>query len=450
MKLTFFGAAQEVTGSCYLLETAAARVLIDCGMFQGSLEAVEKNQADFGFDPHHIQAVLITHGHLDHSGRIPKLVKDGFGGSILATEPTIQIAQLIWADTMELMTQDFQKRGGPEPLYGLSEIKQASSLCRGTQYGQAVEVAPGVTAIWHDAGHILGSGFIEIQAEGKRLVFSGDLGNSDVPILRELEPLPQIDLVVMESTYGAHIHEDPKTRVEELRQIILRTVRERGVLLIPAFAVERIQEIIYELSSLVRDEKIPHVPVYLDSPLAIKVTEVFKKFPNYYDPEALKRLSMGDEFFEFPGLQPTPRVDDSKMINDIPAPKVIIAGAGMMTGGRILHHLQRYLNSKKTTLLVVGYQAQGTLGRKLLDGVSPVSIYGQKIDVQARVEKIGGYSAHADRRRLVEWVGTAPKPPARIVLVHGEPDSQEVISHDLHDRFGITTERPAFGESVEL
>lgn len=450
MKLTFFGAAQEVTGSCYLLETGASRVLIDCGLFQGSLEAIEKNQARFGFDPKAIQAVLITHGHLDHSGRIPKLVKDGFGGAIWATEPTIQIAQLIWADTMELMMQDHQKRGGPEPLFGLPEIKQATLLSQNAQYGAPIEVAPGVKATWHDAGHILGSSFIEIEVEGKRLVFSGDLGNSDVPILRELEPLPAVDLLVMESTYGAHIHEDPKTRVEQLRQTILRTVRNRGVLMIPAFAVERIQEIIYELSSLVRDEKIPHIPVYLDSPLAIKVTEVFKHFPNFYDQEALKRLSMGDQFFEFPGLQSTPRVDDSKMINDIPSPKVIIAGAGMMTGGRILHHLLRYLNNRNATLLVVGYQAQGTLGRKLLDGVTPVSIYGQKIDVRARVEKIGGYSAHADRRRLVEWVGSASTPPHKIILVHGEPDSQEVINNDLHERFRITAERPTFGESIEL
>lgn len=425
------------------------KVLIDCGLFQGSEEADQKNHAAFGFDPTQVSAVLMTHGHLDHTGRIPKLTRDGFQGKIFGTAPTTEIAQLIWEDTLHLMQYNF-KKGGPEPVYTEPDMRAAGRLLVGVTYGQTVEVAPGVRATWHDAGHILGSSFIEIEAEGKRIVFSGDLGNSDVPILRDLERLPQIDLLLMESTYGAHIHEDPKTRVEELRAIITRTVKERGVLLIPAFAIERIQEILYELSSLVRDEKIPHVPMYLDSPLAIKVTQVFRKYQEYYDPEAVKRLSMGDDFFEFAGLQVTPRGEDSKMINDIPPPKVIIAGAGMMTGGRILHHLRRYLRDKKNTVLVVGYQAYGTLGRKILDGVSPVMIYGEKIEVKARVEKIGGYSAHADRARLVSWVAGAPSPTKRIVFIHGEPKSQEILAHDMHDKFGVTVERPTFGAQIEV
>lgn len=449
MKISFFGAAQEVTGSCFLLESGQTKILIDCGLFQGSGEADQKNHAAFGFDPKQVSAVLITHGHLDHTGRIPKLTREGFQGKIFGTAPTTEIAQLIWDDTLHLMEYNFAK-GGPEPVYSEQDIKAASRLLIGTTYGKPVEVAPGIRATWHDAGHILGSSFIEIEAEGKRLVFSGDLGNSDVPILRDLEKLPQIDLLLMESTYGAHIHEDPKTRVEELRTIITKTVKERGVLMIPAFAIERIQEILYEISGLVRDDKIPHVPIYLDSPLAIKVTGVFKKYRDYYDPEAVKRLSMGDDFFEFPGLQATPRGEDSRMINDIPAPKVIIAGAGMMTGGRILHHLRRYLRSRSSTLLIVGYQARGTLGRKLLDGISPVNIYGEQVDVKAKIIKIGGYSAHADRGRLVSWIAGAATVPKRIVLIHGETDSQEVLTHDIHDKFSIQAETPGFGEQIEL
>lgn len=449
MKLRFLGAAQEVTGSCYLLETQSARILVDCGLFQGSREAYDKNQAAFPFDAKQISAVILTHGHLDHTGRIPKLVREGFTGKIFGTDPTVQIARLIWEDALDLMRYE-ERKGGPAPLFHEREIQQSTRLCQAIVYDQPVEVAPGIQAQWHDAGHILGSSFVEVQAEEKTLVFSGDLGNSDVPILRDLEKLPNADLLVMESTYGGHIHEDPKTRVEELRQIIKRTVKQQGVLLIPAFAVERIQEILYEISTLVRDDKIPHLPFYLDSPLAIRVTDVFKRFPKFYDREAMKRLIKGDSFFSFPGLQMTPKPDDSKMINDIPPPKVIIAGAGMMTGGRILHHLIRYLPQRSTTVLIVGYQAVGTLGRKLLDGASQIQIFGQSVPVQAMIEKIGGYSAHADRRRLVEWVSSAERRPQRIVLVHGEPDSQEVIGHDLHDQFGVMAERPALGEEIEL
>lgn len=447
MKLTFFGAAQEVTGSCYLLETTGAKILVDCGMFQGSGEAEAKNHAAFGFKPADLAAVLITHGHLDHTGRIPKLVREGFSGNIYTTEPTADIAKLIWDDTLEVMSYE-QKKTGTEPLYDEHDVKQAGKLFHGLSYGQRTQVAPGVFATWHDAGHILGSAFIELEADGKRIVFSGDLGNAGVPILRDLEQLPAVDLLLMESTYGGHVHEDPGTRVEQLRQIIIRTVKARGVLMIPAFAIERIQEILYEMSTLVRDGKIPHVPIYLDSPLAIKVTEVFNHFPEYFDGEALKRLSSGDDFFEFPDLESTPRGEDSRRINDIPAPKVIIAGAGMMTGGRIMHHLRRYLSKRNSTVLIVGYQAQGTLGRKLLDGVTPVSIYGDKIDVKANIEKIGGYSAHADRARLVEWLQQAKALPKRIVLIHGEPDSQGMLAQDILEKFSIKTEQPAFGQQL--
>src|SRR3989344_263566 len=394
MKLSFHGAAEEVTGSCYIIENAQTKIMVDCGMFQGTLFSDERNHAAFPFDPKSIDAVVITHAHLDHTGRLPKLVAAGFTGKIYATRPTIDLTNIILEDALEVMSYEEEKRGH-KMVFNEIDVANVKAYWHETDYGKKVEIAGGVTARWHDAGHILGSAFIEMEIDGKRLVFSGDLGNHDVPIMRELQPLPKkIDALILESTYGAHLHEDPKIRTERLRQIIIRTAKNNGVLMIPAFAVERIQEIIYELHILIDKKKIPRVPIFLDSPLAIRATDIFKKYPEYYNAKALARLSSGEALFEFSKLHRTLTRNESRKINDVPSPKVIIAGAGMMTGGRILHHLRRYLSDRNSTLLIVGYQAEHTLGRALLNGAYEVDIYGQVVRVNAQIEKMGGYSAH--------------------------------------------------------
>ena len=463
MKLSFFGAVGEVTGSCYFLETGSARILIDCGMFQGSKFADDRNHAPLPFDASKIDAVLVTHAHLDHVGRIPKLAAAGFAGPIFATRPTMALAKIILDDALEVMKYH-EKKQHEKPAYTEEDVKRAEGLFSGIDYDKKITVAPGVTATWHDAGHILGSAFIEIEINESlraersnpvnkgitRIVFSGDLGNHDVPIIRTLESLVPADVLVMESTYGAHNHEDTGTRVGKLRDAIMRTVKLRGVLVIPAFAVERIQEILYELDALVVSHAIPPIPMFLDSPLAIHATQVFEHFPNYYDEEAAARVQKDGDFFNFPGLRMTLTRDESRAINDAPQPKVIIAGAGMMTGGRVFHHLRRYLQDPHSTVLIVGYQSEKTLGRQLLDGAKEVTIFGDVVAVRATIEKIGGYSAHADRAHLAEWVAEAKQKPKKIFLVHGEDDARAALGGDLEKQLGIKPESPAYGASYEI
>lgn len=450
MKLSFYGAAGEVTGSCYIIETESTKIMVDCGMFQGTQFSDERNHADFPFDPKSINAVIVTHAHLDHTGRLPKLVAAGFTGKIYATRPTIDLATIILEDALEVMSYEEEKRGH-KMIFNEIDVADVKAYWHGVDYGKKVEIAKGVTARWYDAGHILGSAFVEIEIEGKRLVFSGDLGNHDVPIMREFAPLPKkIDALILESTYGAHLHEDPKVRTERLREIIIRTVKNHGVLMIPAFAVERIQEIVYELHTLVDAKQIPKVLIFLDSPLAIRATDIFKKYPKYYNAKALARLSSGEALFEFKELHRTLTRNESRTINDVPSPKVIIAGAGMMTGGRILHHLRRYLSDRNSTLLIVGYQAEHTLGRALLNGAREVDIYGELVRVNAQIEKMGGYSAHADRDHLVDWVAKAKKPPGKIFITHGEQDSRETLAHELHDKLDIQAVLPSLNSEYSL
>jgi len=449
MRITFCGAAGEVTGSCYLLETAGAKILVDCGMFQGSKFADDRNHADFPFDPKTIDALLITHAHLDHTGRIPKLVREGFRGRVFSTAPTAALAKIILEDALEVMKYAMEKQGHAM-LFQEEDVSRAVAMFAAVQYGEAVAPCAGVRAIFHDAGHILGSSFIEIEAEGTSMVFSGDIGSIDVPIIRNPESLPATDVLVMESTYGAHLHESAVSRVEKLRAIITRTIAAKGVLLIPAFAIERIQEILYELHGLADKNLIPRVPVFLDSPMAIRATEVFRQSRAFYDAEALARISNGQDLFNFPGLISTLSRDESRNINEVSAPKVIIAGAGMMNGGRVLHHARRYLKDPNSVILFVGYQVEHTLGREILNGADHVYIYDERVPVRARVEKIGGYSAHADRTQLLAWVRGASKAPARIFLTHGEDDSRAIMAKELHDAVGVVSERPTMGSSFDL
>ena len=449
MRISFYGAAGEVTGSCYLVETGASRILVDCGMFQGSRFADERNHAAFPFDAATIEAVLVTHAHLDHTGRLPKLAAAGFRGRIITTAPTAALAKLILEDAVEVMQYEAEKNQGVA-LYQAVDVERVVSAFSPVAYGARVAVGPGVEAVFHDAGHILGSAFIELRAEGKSIIFSGDLGNREVPIVRDPEVLPTCDVLVMESTYGGHVHEDTQTRVKKLRAVIMETVKVGGVLLIPAFAIERIQEILYELHGLVQQKLLPPVPIFLDSPLAIKATAVFRAATHFYDQEASARVGAGEELFRFPGLTMTVTREQSRMINEARGPKVIIAGAGMMTGGRILHHARRYLKDSRSAILFVGYQAQRTLGRRILDGADYVFIYDERVPVRARVEKIGGYSAHADRTQLLAWVQSAPRRPDRIFLVHGEDESRRMIGMDLQSALGIVPEKPELGASLAV
>ncbi len=449
MRISFFGATREVTGSCYLVETARTRLLVDCGMFQGSRVNDARNFDPLPFDPSTVDAVVVSHAHLDHVGRIPRLVTHGFRGTVYATGPTVKLAQLVLEDAYQIMLEDHRREFRPL-LYQEEDINFALKQFKGIEYSKSVKL-DGVSFRFRDAGHIFGSAFIEIEeAGGARATFSGDLGNTRVPILRETAQLAETDVLVMESTYGNRIHEDESTREVKLREAIQRTILQNGVLIIPAFAIERTQQVLYELNHLVENKLIPHVDVFLDSPLAIKATEVIKQFPQYYDKEALRLTATGDDLFDFAGLTVCHTRDQSKEINASPRPKVIIAGSGMMNGGRILHHLVRYLSDPRSTVLIIGYQAEGTLGRQLYRGDKRVDVLGERVDVRARITSIGAYSAHADQEKLVRWVREAAHPPGRVFCTHGEEGASAALATRLSADAGVRADVPRLGETVTV
>ena len=449
MKLKFCGAAREVTGSCYLLKTKQSQILIDCGMFQGSNFNEGKNHDAFPFIPKEVDALLVTHAHLDHIGRIPKLVKEGFVGKIYLTGATGEFARLIWDDAYGIMVENNERYGTPI-LFDSSDIANAVALCQRVEYGQVMKVASGVSAIWKDAGHIFGSAFIEVKAENKLIVFSGDIGNENVPILRDTEELSKdADLLLCESTYGDRIHEDIDTRRNVILQAVKHGAERGGTIMIPAFSLERTQELLYELNLLSEhDKSLPNIPIYLDSPLAIDATKVYGKFPEYYDEEATRLHLVGDDFLQFPNLTATNTKEESKKINKIRGAKLIIAGSGMMNGGRIVHHAFRYLSDPASTLLIVGYQAEGTLGRRLYEGASKVKIFGETVYVKCKIEAIGALSAHGDQKKLLKWAGGGH--PKKIFCTHGEPHAATELAHRLKDNFDIEALLPEYGEEVEV
>lgn len=446
MKITFFGAAHGVTGSCHLLEIGDKRLLIDCGMFQGGHFNEEKNHEEFGFDPKSIDAVLVTHAHLDHTGRIPKLVRDGFKGDIYMTKATCEFARIIWDDAFRIMEYNQRKYNYPV-LYDVDDIEAASQKSKGVDYHEEVTIGD-IKVVFKDAGHIFGSAFIEITGEDKTIAFSGDLGNKDVPILRDTEQLGSVDVLICETTYGARNHESKETCDELLVKLLSEGVKKGGTIMMPAFSIERTQEILYRIDRLRASGELPEFPIYLDSPMAINAIPVYKKYTEYYDVDAAKQYMNGEDFLDFPGLILTPTRDDSKKINSAPHPKMIIAGAGMMNGGRIIHHALRYLSDPKSTLIIVGYQAQGTLGRRLYEGAETVNIFGEPIDVRCAIKAIGGLSAHADKDKLFSWIQGAQKIPQKIYCVHGEPEGATQFAHSLRDELKINTFVPEERETV--
>ncbi|PIY62083.1 hypothetical protein COY93_03925 [Candidatus Uhrbacteria bacterium CG_4_10_14_0_8_um_filter_58_22] len=429
MKLTFYGAAGEVTGSKTLIEAGGRRILLDCGLIQGEGSDL-RNRAPWAFDPKSIDAVIVTHAHLDHIGLLPRLVKDGYGGPVFATEPTREISHIMWEDEAKVRDEDTE--AGIEPLFGQEEIDATYRLLRGANYGESVRVAPGFDVVFRDAGHVLGSAFVEMRVDGLTLVGSGDIGNDRVPILRDTEPMAEADAVILESTYGNRTHDGSEAGREDLlRRALIQTAERKAVLMIPAFSLERTQEILYELNGLVEGGAVPKMPIFLDSPLATSLLPIFKSHPECFDEQAKVLRAMGDDFFSFPGLKITHNYRNSLAIDKVKSPKVIIAGSGMMSDGRIMRHLGRYLQDSNNLLLVIGFQGQGTIGRQIVDGAEAVMIDGHTVPVRAEVRQIESFSAHGDRDKLLHWLKSSGRTPGHVFLNHGEPEAAESLAEGV-------------------
>ena len=455
MRLSFHGAAREVTGSCCLLtvndaEGKERRLLIDCGMFQGERLCGSKNFEAFGFDPKAVDAVYVTQPHADHTGRLPKLVREGYAGSITMTQPCKALTKIVLEDAFHIMEEN-AKKCGDRVLYGQEDLEALLAQCGGVAYHQEIAPAPGISVMFHDAGHVLGSAFISVEAEGKRIVFSGDIGNDDVPILPSTEPLSRADVVVCESPYGHRVHEPPSERSTKLRAALEHILKKKGVLMIPAFSIERTQELLYAIDQILLYELKTNISIFLDSPMAIRATEVYRHFKEYLDFDADILLQPDRDFFSFPNLKETLTVDESRVINDVKAPKIIIAGSGMMSGGRIMHHLIRYLPDKKNTLLIIGYQAHGTLGRQIYEGAKQVRIFGKTVPVRAEVAAIGAFSAHGDMHKLTRWLTPEDgKMPEKIFLVHGDPEAKDVFATHLRHELRTEVVVPEFQSTHEI
>lgn len=431
MKLSFQGAAEGVTGSCHMVETSKGKLLIDCGMFQGERICSKHNLEPFSFDPKEISAVIVTHAHVDHTGRLPLLIARGFTGKIFFTPPTLALSKLILADTQHIMADNAKRCGDPQ-LYSIEDMEGVGRHAETRNYHEAFEPIPGVTAMFHDAGHILGSSYITVEipaeetktGEKMRFVFSGDVGNDDVPILPDTEQLSHADVAIVESTYGDRDHGPTAERTQKLLDTVKKVIDRGGTLLIPAFSIERTQELMYEIDGLIDAGKLPRFPIYLDSPLAIRATELYRHFKEYLTFDRPILSSKDLDFFAFPGLHETLDKDASRAINNDHHAKIIIAGSGMMTGGRILHHLMRYLGDPKNCVLIVGYQANGTLGAAIAQHAKQVNIFSEMIPVRAEVSYIHEFSAHGDRSKVARWLTTEEGSVKKVFLVHGDTDAK--------------------------
>lgn len=446
--ITFHGAAGEVTGANFLIEIDGKKILVDCGLHQGEQVNEDKNWVAFAYDPASIDILFVTHAHSDHIGKIPKLVKDGFRGVIYSTEPTRDIAKLMFDDAVGLLEDDAKLRG-VENLYSEEDIAHTIALWKIVPYHDTIAITSDLSVRFYDAGHVLGSAMVEFNYKGKKLLCTGDLGNTPTPLLRDTETTPEPHFVLMESVYGDRNHDDPEDRRDHLARVIQDTVTNHGTLMIPSFSLERTQEVIFELNDLIENGRVPKIPVYLDSPLAIAITEVYRKHVDFLNKHA-RMLSKTDDIFDFSGLIVTPSRDESKAINNTPDPKIIIAGSGMMNGGRIIHHARQHAHESRATLLLVGYQAVNTLGRKFQEGARTVTIGRDTIDVRCHVDTISGYSGHKGSDQLVEFVDAIKKNVEQVFCVMGETKSQMFLAQRLRDQVGLHAVAPSEGEKIEL
>jgi len=465
IKLKFLGAAQNVTGSRYYLETNDTRLLVDCGLYQ-ERKFRSRNWEPFLVPPHTIDAVLLTHAHLDHCGLLPKLVREGFQGKIYCTAATSDIAEIMLLDSAKLQEEDAEfkrrrhKREGrrgpfPEnPLYTVEDSKASLPLFSPVPYKQPVQLGDGVKATFYEAGHVFGSSMIKVSVsqggEERTIIFSGDVGRWNKPILRDPTVFTEADYVLIESTYGDRLHEGSEDISNGLAQIINSTRDAGGNIIIPSFAFERAQEVLYYLNELLTEGRIPQLKVFLDSPMAVSITQVFKRHPQFFDEEMSELVNQNKSLFALPGLKMVGTVDESKAIKDIKGTTMIIAGSGMCTGGRIKHHLVENISRPENTILFVGYQAQGTLGREIVGGAKEVRILGQRYPVRAKIVQIHGFSAHADRDELFKWISGLKSAPKHVFITHGESEAAKAFSIFLREKTGWKISVPEYREEVVL
>ncbi|PWT95303.1 MAG: MBL fold metallo-hydrolase [Blastocatellia bacterium] len=463
MKIRFLGAAGDVTGSAYHVMTDKASILVDCGFFQGRKEESEKNRRKSQIEGGILDGVVLTHGHLDHIGRLPLLTKYGYKGPIYATKPTLELATMVLKDSLGLQKQDLkrqnQKRARQklpplEPLFEETDVRKLGPLVSPVKYKQRFQVAPGIEARLVDAGHVIGSSSVELtvseNGDRKVIVFSGDLGPRGAPLLNDPEPFQKADVVIMESTYGDRNHRSLHETAVEGRKIIAQAIRDKAKVLVPVFAIGRTQLLLYLLAGAFKRKTLPQIPIYIDSPMAIEATNIYRRNNELFDAEALDMVGSGELKRQLVGVRACAKPGESRALNSVKGPCLIMAGSGMCTGGRIMHHLRHNLPIAETAVLIVGFQSHGTLGRKLVDGAKEITMFGEKVPVRASVHTMGGFSAHADQSNLLDWFSVVAPSKPRTIITHGEDRARDTFSKLIGARFGLKTEQPQLGDVIEI
>jgi metallo-beta-lactamase family protein len=463
MRIRFLGAAGDVTGSAYHVITNDASILVDCGFFQGRKEESAKNRRTKQIEGGKLDAVVLTHGHLDHVGRLPLLTRNGYKGPVYATRPTLDLATLILKDSLGLQKQDLkrqnQKRARAKlpplaPLFEEADVRKLKPLIAPVKYNQRFEVARGIEARLVDAGHVIGSSSVELtvseNGHKKVVVFSGDLGPRGAPLLNDPVPFTEADAVIMESTYGDRNHRSLHDTAMEGREIIARAIQNKAKILVPIFAIGRTQLLLYLLGGAFKKKTLPPFPIYIDSPMAIEATTIYRRNNELFDSEALQMVQSGDLRRSLASARPCAKPGESRALNSVKGPCLIMAGSGMCTGGRIMHHLRHNLPIPETAVLIVGFQSQGTLGRKLVDGAKSLMMFGEEVPVRASIHTMGGFSAHADQKGLLDWYEVMAPSRPRTIITHGEDRARKVFSGLITQRFGVKPECPALDDEIEI